>query len=83
VRVCIIEVKKLTHLKTLQAVVEYEAHVQCRLDGIFFNNVLWYLGNHIHPELGAVRRFVPYCFIFYVFSMLARCVFLTQCCIGG
>ena len=28
--------------------VEYQAHVECGLD-ICFDNVLWYLGNHVHP----------------------------------
>ena len=38
-KVCIIAVKKLTHLKALQTVVEYKAYVECRRDGMCFDNV--------------------------------------------
>lgn len=67
--------KKLTHLKTLKTVVEYQTHVECRHDGMHFENALCYLGNLIHTELSAVVQFVfCYC-ILYAFCMLAWCVF--------
>jgi hypothetical protein len=82
-RSCIVAVKKLTHLKILQTFVEYQGHVEGRCDVMYFDNVLWYLGNHVHPKLDAFLCFVLCYCIFYVFCMLAWCVFLTQCCIDG
>lgn len=60
-------VKKLKHLK-----IEYQVHVECGCDSMYFQNVMWYLEDHTHPKLGAVRHFVHCCCIVYVLCMLAE-----------
>jgi len=52
--------------------VECQAHVQCQRDGVYFCNVFWNLRKHIHPDLGAVCRFVLCCCVMYVFFMVAQ-----------
>lgn len=41
-----------------QALVKCQAQVEYHYEGVYFYNVFWYLGNHTHPDLGAVCRFV-------------------------
>jgi len=53
---CITTVIKLKHLKTLNTLVEYQAHVEYGHDDIHSDNILWYLGDHIHPKLGILIR---------------------------
>jgi hypothetical protein len=53
---CIIMVKKLKHLKTLNTLVEYQEYVECGHDDIYSDNILWYLGDHILPKLGTSIR---------------------------
>jgi len=53
---CITIIKKLQHLKTLNTLVEYQVHVECGHDDIHSDNIMWYLGDHIHPKLGILIR---------------------------
>ena len=39
---------------------------------MYFQNVMWYLEDHTHPKLGAVRHFVHCSCIVYVLCMLVQ-----------